>query len=271
MAKESPLGWSTVKLPQGVMVISALGNPVAGIGHNFFRPWLYPLYSPSGRQVLQEYPFDHPFHNGLFIGWHPIKHGGRENNFWATPPQRSDPDPMMNNLGQVRAIESSVIQSSETCIQLTQLLDWVDIDGKKLFNETRTFTLWQPGMLSHAVRMESTLTCLTADPIIFEHTKFAGIGVRLDPALTPALGGHFENSSGEVGRASLFHGNYFESLSVRSRNDDLELKINPNGFTAPWFVRDYGLVLLNPSSPSGQALGLGQCISQSVELIASDI
>ncbi len=265
------MGWSTVKLQQGVMVLSPLGNPVAGIGHNFFRPWLYPLYSPSGRQVLQEYPFDHPFHNGLFIGWNPIKHKGRDHNFWATPPQRSEPDPMMANLGQVKTLDCCVIQSSEESLQLTQGLEWVDSDGNKLFRETRTFTFWQPSILSHAVRMESILNCLTTYPIIFEPTKFAGVGVRLDPALTPALGGRFENSSGEIGNAKCFHGNCFESLTVRSSNGCLELKIHPEGFLGPWFVRDYGLVLLNPSSPSSQTIGLGQSISHSIELTASDI
>lgn len=271
MDKESRQGWSTVNLPQGVMAVSPLGNPVAGIGHNYFRPWLYPLYTPSGRQVLQEYPFDHPFHNGLFFGWHPIRHRGREYNFWATPPQRSEPDPMMVNLGQVRTLESFVDHSNEAQIQFVQRTEWVGMDGEKLLQETRTYTICQPDMLSHAVKMETFLTCLTPDSLVIDQTKFAGLGVRLDPALTPKLGGYFINDAGDTGSAELFHGKSFQSLKIRSRNQNLELKISPEGFIGPWFVRDYGLVLLNPTSKGSQTLELGQTISLSVELIASDI
>ena len=41
---------------------------LGGLGSNAWRTFVFPLYTPGGHTVIQEYPFDHPFHNGFFVG-----------------------------------------------------------------------------------------------------------------------------------------------------------------------------------------------------------
>ena len=43
------------------------GRCLGGFGANYYRAWVYPLCTPRGLTVIQEFPFDHPFHNGCLL------------------------------------------------------------------------------------------------------------------------------------------------------------------------------------------------------------
>lgn len=78
------------------------GNRILGAyGTSFWRSFVYPFYTPSGRTVVENFPFDHPFHNGIFVGQNPVKVGDREGNFWAFPVKRSHDDHIMKRMGRV--------------------------------------------------------------------------------------------------------------------------------------------------------------------------
>lgn len=42
------------------------------------------------------------------------------------------------------------------------------------------------------------------------------------------------------------------------------------GFELPWFVRDYGLILLNPVWHAGRDLAPGEILEQQVRMLAYD-
>ena len=65
-----------------MVIESASGRCLGGFGSNTQRSWVFPFYTPSGHTVIQEYAFDHPFHNGFFVGQSPVIVGGREGQFW---------------------------------------------------------------------------------------------------------------------------------------------------------------------------------------------
>ena len=50
-----------------MVVESSTGRCLGGVGSNAQRSWVFPLYTPGGQTVIQEYAFDHPFHNGFFV------------------------------------------------------------------------------------------------------------------------------------------------------------------------------------------------------------
>src|SRR5688500_13898876 len=63
--------------PATQMVVErATGRFLGAFGTSFYRSWVFPLYTPSGLTVLQEFAYDHPFHNGLFVAQHPVHAGG---------------------------------------------------------------------------------------------------------------------------------------------------------------------------------------------------
>lgn len=257
------------RLPQGWLAFDeARGVPVAGIGHHFFRPWLFPLYTPSGQQVLQEFAFDHPFHNGCFLGWSPVRVNGVDHNFWATPPQRSQPDPMMERLGRQR-LEGEIRTAREgDNLVATLSVAWDAHDGTPLLAEERVFTVCA-GEQAHTVHVQSSLRPVAGE-VQLPVTKFAGLGVRLDPRLTQAAGAVFYGDAGR-GDAGLLHGQLSSFVGVDARHGAhrFGLRIS-SGQALPWFVRGYGLVLLNPVTASAHRLRVGEELRQDITLVTFD-
>ena len=62
------------------------GRILGGAGHNQHRAYVFPLNTPRGLCVVQEYAFDHPFHNGVFVGQAEIFLNGKVSNYWAPGP-----------------------------------------------------------------------------------------------------------------------------------------------------------------------------------------
>ena len=87
-------------------VHSGSGRCLGGVGANFCRNFVFPLYTPRGLTVLREFPFDHPFHNGLFVAQHPVRVAGRQGNLWAAPPLRG---PVRTAEGQSWALRPRVV------------------------------------------------------------------------------------------------------------------------------------------------------------------
>ena len=84
-----------------LVVQSDTGRCLGGVGANFYRPFVFPFYTPAGHTVVQEFAFDHPFHNGIFVGQGPVQVGEREAGFWASPPRRSFTDKVFEKLGRM--------------------------------------------------------------------------------------------------------------------------------------------------------------------------
>ncbi len=257
-------------LPQGMLAFDRLhGVPIAGIGQSFMRPWIYPLYTPGGYQVLQEFAFDHPFHNGCFIGWHPVRYDGVDHNFWATPPARSAPDPMMTNLGRIEAISPPSLTAAPDFLTAELALRWRSETGAVLAEELRSLRFWATGC-GHGIDLRSQLRAVN-HPLELPATKFAGIGIRLDPRLTPACGGWFEGSAGK-GCAAALHDRPGDFLRVEANVGDraFGLYLEAPGFGLPWFVRDYGLILLNPVWHDGRHLLRDEPLVMRLTMVAYD-
>ena len=77
----------------GNMVMEqATGRLLGGVGHNDLRSWCYPLNTPRGLGVTQEYAFDHAFHNGVFVAQARVVRGSVLSNFWVVHPDWRSPD-----------------------------------------------------------------------------------------------------------------------------------------------------------------------------------
>ena len=225
----------TREIPSGVLVFDD-GRCVAGIGWNAYRPWLYPLYTPAGRNVLQEFPFDHPFHNGCFVGQSPVLAGGRSSNFWD----------IFSNAGRVEvdSLEFPLMK----CV-------WRDAKGEPVLDEERVFKL--------ELRERGTVCEVTSRKIAayadldFPPSKFGGIGVRVDPQLLPVAGARIIGKHEE------------RSSFVAYANDRFGLALLCDG-VHPWFVRDYGLALYNPTWKTGLRLVKGESLETRLKLVAYD-
>jgi hypothetical protein len=235
----------TRPIPNGLLVFHEK-RCIAGLGWHWYRPWLYPLYTPSGNQVLQEFPFDHPFHNGCFVAQHPVRCNGREANFWAVPPPREPNDEIFVNVGRVEML--SLGFPVMKCL-------WRAPDGAPVLDEERSF--------SFEVRERETVCEVTSrktasyGDVEFPATKFGGICVRVEPQLLPVAGARI------IGRHD------GPSRFVAYENGRFGFALLGDG-TVPWFLRDYGLASYNPTWKATINIPKGESFETRLTLVAYD-
>ena len=244
------------EIPNGVLVF-ADGRCLAGVGRHYYRPWLYPLYTPNGQCVLQEFPFDHPFHNGCFVGQNPVRVGGRQANFWAVPPKRGPSDELFVHVGRVEAEIAPAASESAAVISLRNV--WRDERSGPVLDEHRTYEV--------SLQQNATLCQVTSRKIAaygdleFPASKFGGIAVRVDPRLLPVSGGRI------VGR----HEAPSPFVAYENATAGFGLRLEASDATVPWFVRDYGLAVHNPTWQRALRLQRGDAWEISLRLVAYTI
>lgn len=250
---------------------TASGRCLAGAGANHYRPWLFPLYTPRGQIVLREFPFDHPFHNGCFVAQHPVHAGARSANFWAAPPPRNAQDELFADVGRIATAPDMRAEPQGKGVRVTLQCVWRDADDRPVLDEARSFEF---ALAGDAVLCDVTSRKLAAyGPLEFPATKFGGIGVRIDPRLLPGAGGSVLADDGRRGDASIVHDRPSRFVACEGTADGTArfgLCLIGRDRALPWFVRDYGLALLNPTWRKGIALGAGECWEMTLRLIAYD-
>lgn len=232
-------------IPNGLLLFAG-ERCIAGIGHHWYRPWLYPLYTPAGNPVLQEFPFDHPFHNGCFVAQHPVRFDGKEANFWAVPPAREPNDEVFVNVGRVEMLSFDFPVMK--CL-------WRAGDGKPVLDEVREFRF--------ELRPQETICEITSRKIAayaeleFPPTKFGGICVRVEPRLLPVAGARIIGKHETASRFVAYDNGRF----------GLALIGEP---TVPWFLREYGLASYNATWKTAKSLKEGEVWETRLTLVAYD-
>jgi hypothetical protein len=244
------------EIPNGMLVFAG-GRCLAGVGRNYYRPWLYPLYTPNGLCVLQEFPFDHPFHNGCFVAQNPVRLGGREANFWAVPPQREASDEVFVHVGRVQSELEGRAAESSVLILLRNV--WLDERGEPVLDEQRSYEVF---LDDDATVCEVTSRKIAAyGDLEFPASKFGGVAVRVDPRLLPVSGGTIIGQH-DSPSAFVAYENAAAGFGVRLAGSDASV---------PWFVRDYGLAVHNPTWQRALRLQRGDAWEISLRLVAYTI
>lgn len=246
-------------------ILRSDGNLVAGVNIGFYRPWIYPLHSSSGVNVLREFPPDHGFHNGAFFGHSPLVHEECQHNFWAAPPFRSEYDSLSHNVGRI-STESTRITSGEDFGQITLYCDWLTHDGIKLCSESRTIRLYVCGDKTFC-RIETSIKNVSSKSVTFEQTKFSGHAFRLSPIITSHVRTtlFINNVPSNVQEA---HGSLALNRKLSIISDSVELSLTASDF-CHFFVRDYGLISANPFLIQSKTLKASEIFKYFSELIVS--
>jgi hypothetical protein len=171
-----------------LVVERATGRLLAGVGHNPHRAWVFPLNTPRGLPVVQEYPFDHPFHNGVFVGQGKVRFNGRESNFWAPASDWRQPDnPIFQRIGELRYGEPPEVEAHDRGFRFTYTTVWHDEGGRPVLDEVRTIDVYGGGGATICdVRSAKTATYGSLE---FAASKHGSIGIRVQPQLLPVMGG----------------------------------------------------------------------------------
>ncbi len=237
--------------PMTQMVVDTeTGRFLGAFGGNYYRSWVFPLYTPAGLTVVQEFAFDHPFHNGIFVGQHPVRMNGRTGNFWVAPPRRMPDDPLYVDVGRMDALDQPSAEPHANGVRFTLRSVWRDPDEQPLLDEVRTVDLFTSA--------DATVCDVTSrkiaryGPVEFPQTKYGCVGARVEPRLLPPLGGIVHADAGRRGDASIlqnFESDFvaYESGPASLNRIGILLRVPVPGIRGPWFIRDYGMAMYNPT------------------------
>ena len=249
------------------------GRFLGGFGANFYRPWVFPLYTPAGLTVLQEFAYDHPFHNGIFAGQHPVKVNGRMGNFWAMPPRRSEEDAIFTGVGRMEASGKLTVEPYDHGLHFTMKCVWCDENEEPMLDEIRK--------VNFQTLNDATICDVTSQKIAvygdveFPQTKYGSIGIRVEPRLLPTLGGVIIADGNRRGQPDIVHEGEsdfvaYENQLLGGQRFGVMLSILDEGLRGPWFIRDYGMAMYNPTWIQSIHIPKGQSWTISLRVAAYD-
>ncbi|RKU19023.1 hypothetical protein C6501_01745 [Candidatus Poribacteria bacterium] len=223
---------------------------LGGVGANFYRPFVFPFYTPAGHTVIQEFAFDHPFHNGIFVGQAPVKVEDREAWFWGSPPRRSFTDRLFENLGRMETEKEIDIAPHADGVQFVQKVIWRDANEEPLIDEVRTVNLYSIA--------DGTVCEMTSEKIAnygdveYPQTKYGSIGMRVEPRLLPVMGGVVIGDNNRRGKVEVIDENTSDFVAYQNQlpghgHFGVFMMILEEEIRGPWFIRDYGMALYNPT------------------------
>lgn len=218
------------------------------IGGNFFtrynfagapKPYLWPVLGPTGKEMTRAFPMekragetsDHP-HQRSFWFTHGDVNGV---DFWSESPRAGK---QIQRELQFRGHDT-----------LRTVNDWVDANGKKICEDTRTLRFFAAGgarVLDFGIAVRAS-----EGPLVFGDTKEGSFGIRVaDSMMVDRKSGRIVNSRGQTDAAAWgqraewvdYHG------AVEGETLGVAILDHPQNFRHPtyWHVRTYGLFAVNP-------------------------
>jgi hypothetical protein len=249
------------------------GRFLGGFGSNYYRPWVFPLYTPRGLTVIQEFPYDHPFHNGFWVAQGPVLFQGREVHFWPAPPERRPGEKLFAHMGRIESLGLPEVNTHAQGVGFRLRACWRDSEGNPVLDEERSVDFFG---LEDATICEMRSTQRAAyGALEYAPTKFGSIGVRVEPRLTPDLGGEVITSEGQRGNADVAIDQRCSYVAYENRlgaGDHWGILLAPphGEAAAPWFVRDYGLAFASPTRHESVTIGAGESWNVGLRAVAYD-
>lgn len=135
--------------------------------------YIYPLWTPGGVSVLDDFPKDHYHHRGLFWAWPDVRVSGVSYDGW-----------MMKGLKTVHKRLHSELQDAARVAMLEVENEWV-ADGKAVATARERYTVHSLNGRERTIEVELTLTA-TGSPVTLhgsheESKSYGGLSIRFAP------------------------------------------------------------------------------------------
>jgi hypothetical protein len=137
--------------------------------------YIYPIVTPSGTLVADDYPPQHKHHHGLWTPWTKTEFQGRHPDFWN----------MGDKTGTVEFVQLVSTFGGPVVAGLEAKHRFVDLSArpapKVALNETWNVALYPGGKGERAYNLfdlTSTQTCATDQPLILPKYHYGGMGLR---------------------------------------------------------------------------------------------
>ena len=236
---------------------------LAGYALNDLRSYLFPLYTPKGALVLQEAPPDHPHHQGLWCGLEVDGH-----DLWNAGSFGKVHHAQVN-LQSLNTINTTITAAG---VDFASPLRWCKATGETILHEARTIHIAAHQSFTH-VQWQSTFSH-QGKVTQLGQTKEAGIAIRVPPHWETIFGGRIRNAQGGRGEAETFDRSSpwinVEGRVVGETYAGIVLAAGIDSEPRPWFTRDYGIHVYNPTRHRAIILAPGETVTWSVDVLAYD-
>jgi hypothetical protein len=185
---EEPLVWQAGGTPESYVELRAGGRPILRYNYGVQLPpgvpedrarccYIYPLWTPGGVSVLDDFPKDHYHHRGLFWAWPDVRLGGVSYDGW-----------MMKGLKTVHKRRAFGYQEVGGPTTLGAILrvenEWV-IGSKTVAKVQEKYEIDPSVGQSRTVKVTLTLTATDA-PLVLRGShedgkSYGGLSVRFAP------------------------------------------------------------------------------------------
>ncbi|MCX6956094.1 MAG: PmoA family protein [Verrucomicrobia bacterium] len=163
------------------------------------KPFLHPLLTPSGKNVLRGFPVsplpgdptDRPHQRGLWVGSEGVTGPGGQADFWEN-------DPLYPAEGKGRIVVQKLLEATEGAEQGRLAIEahWISPQKKVWVVERRTMTFYsQP---ADCRMFDVTIELTAAEPITFDDEQDGVLGLRLALPFDDHYDGKVVNEAGRT-------------------------------------------------------------------------
>lgn len=167
----------------GLNVFSFVTTP-AGLPDNNIKPvflrggYIYPVFTPSGRLVTDDYPSDHYHHHGIWFAWTKTEFEGAHPDFWNVGDKTGRVDfesvdgswsgPVYAGFKSRQRYVALTGAAPKTALNEQWEVRVYNVGGGKGANGKRYFLF----------DIVATQQCASNSPLILEEYRYGGMGVR---------------------------------------------------------------------------------------------
>ncbi len=274
-----------IALPRGAFAggerrVLRLGDrPVAAFTQGAFRPYLHPVWTPSGAVATAERPADHPHHSGV---WCAADHVGLltagpdaieryDYNFYVDDVfQGRAPGRQMTTDIQFRDLGAGVCSCAQR-IEWRGPVEWAAPQGRLVLTEERVTTVSARGG-AHRFDIVSTLSAHQID-VEIGPTRHAYFNVRLADAIGLDASARPRDDQGRVGGAAIGETGaaWIDFSGPVGHGRSAGVAVAPQAMTGPsWFAADWGVVTVGPMRRRSVRVAAGEAVSFGCRFVAYD-
>jgi hypothetical protein len=212
--------------------------------------YIYPVFTPSGKLVTDDYPPNHKHHHSIWTPWTKTEFEGRHPDFWN----------MGDKTGTVECVGLDEIWSGPVFGGFKSRLKQVDLtaqpEPKTALNETWEVLVFRVGLGAQKYNLfdlTDTQECASASPLTLPKYYYGGFGIRGNRHWDGAPNASFLTSEGKVrkdGNESRARWSHMGG-KVDGELAGIAVLDHPDNFRSP------GPLRIHPTEPF-----LGICVSQ---------
>jgi hypothetical protein len=199
-------------------------------------PFFFPVNGRSGASVTSIRNGRYPHHSSLFFGCDKVNGG----NYWQDGLER----------GRIISEGAVIAHASGAEIVITDACVWKRAGAAPPMRDRRRIVISAPAPAVRQIDFEITLEPLM--DVTIEKTNHSLFSVRMDPDLTPDMGGTMINAAGATSEQGTFglRSPWMACYGKRGAEaiEGLAIFQHPSSrwAPAPWFTRDYGFMSPTP-------------------------